>query len=126
MKLLPTLIMVSALFVTTAAEAGYVTDQRIVDVACAREARRAHCGGAQVGSGLLMCLQANRYVRLSNACRAAIGQYQSYMPRPIVTNPIMVVRPAYPIPAPGYLWRQHPGYGWGWYHPRFGWHRDRD
>ncbi|ASF44698.1 hypothetical protein CEK71_00695 [Methylovulum psychrotolerans] len=38
-------------------------------------------------------------------------------------RPAAVVRPAYPIPGPGYLWRQHPTYGWGWYHPGMGWHR---
>jgi len=42
---------------------------------------------------------------------------------PAVVRPVAVVRPAYPIPGPGYLWRLHPTYGWGWYHPRLGWHR---
>ncbi|MDD5273269.1 MAG: hypothetical protein PHU14_11170 [Methylovulum sp.] len=37
------------------------------------------------------------------------------------------VAPVYPRPAPGYIWRQHPRYGWGWHHPRMGWHhRDWD
>ncbi|WP_459992152.1 hypothetical protein [Methylosoma difficile] len=42
---------------------------------------------------------------------------------PAVIRPVTVVRPAYAIPEPGYLWRMHPGFGWGWYHPRFGWYR---
>ncbi len=33
------------------------------------------------------------------------------------------VKPVYPIPGPGYIWRLHPTYGWGWYHPRLGWWR---
>ena len=33
------------------------------------------------------------------------------------------VGPTYVIPAPGYAWRFHASYGWGWYHPRYGWHR---
>ncbi len=37
--------------------------------------------------------------------------------------PMAVVRPAYPMPAPGYMWRVHPNNGWGWHHPEFGWHR---
>ena len=41
---------------------------------------------------------------------------------PVTIRPTSVVRPTYAIPGPGYLWRFHPNYGWGWYHPRFGWH----
>jgi hypothetical protein len=33
------------------------------------------------------------------------------------------VRPAYPMPSPGYVWRRHPRFGWGWFHPRVGWHQ---
>lgn len=33
------------------------------------------------------------------------------------------IAPAYPMPAPGYVWIYGPGYGWGWRHPDRGWHR---
>lgn len=33
------------------------------------------------------------------------------------------VAPVYPMPAPGYVWQVHATYGWGWHHPRYGWHR---
>jgi hypothetical protein len=26
-------------------------------------------------------------------------------------------------PGPGYLWRYHPRWSWGWYRPGWGWHR---
>ena len=31
--------------------------------------------------------------------------------------------PSYAIPGPGYVWQQHPQFGWGWHHPSYGWHR---
>ncbi len=33
------------------------------------------------------------------------------------------VAPTYPIPAVGYVWKHHHHHGWGWRHPRKGWHR---
>lgn len=33
------------------------------------------------------------------------------------------VAPTYPIPAPGFAWTRHHVHGWGWRHPRHGWHR---
>lgn len=36
---------------------------------------------------------------------------------------VVAPAPAYPIPAPGYVWVRHPYYGWGWRHPYYGWHR---
>lgn len=36
---------------------------------------------------------------------------------------VAYVAPAYAAPAPGYVWRFHRHYGWGWWHPRYGWHR---
>ncbi len=36
---------------------------------------------------------------------------------------VAYVAPTYAIPAPGYEWRYHAAYGWGWWHPRYGWHR---
>jgi hypothetical protein len=29
------------------------------------------------------------------------------------------------VPGPGYAWRYHPHYGWGWWHPGHGWYRWR-
>ncbi|OYU98845.1 MAG: hypothetical protein CFE45_14990 [Burkholderiales bacterium PBB5] len=36
---------------------------------------------------------------------------------------VVVVAPTYAIPAPGYAWRYHAQFGWGWHHPEHGWHR---
>jgi hypothetical protein len=33
------------------------------------------------------------------------------------------VAPDYPAPGPGWNWEFHARYGWGWHHPRYGWHR---
>ncbi len=40
--------------------------------------------------------------------------------------PVVVVEPAYPMPGPGYVWMEHPRYGWGWHHPQYGWHKRWD
>jgi len=42
-------------------------------------------------------------------------------PRPVVVHPV-VVAPAYASPGPGWVWVQHPRYGWGWRHADHGWH----
>ena len=51
-------------------------------------------------------------------------------PRPVIVEPayvappgVVYVRPTYVMPGRGYLWRYHARYGWGWYHPAYGWHR---
>ncbi len=36
---------------------------------------------------------------------------------------VTYIGPNYPLPGPGYAWQYHPQNGWGWFHPRFGWHR---
>lgn len=36
---------------------------------------------------------------------------------------VAYIAPTYAIPAPGYQWRYHATYGWGWWHPHYGWHR---
>ncbi|MEN9398202.1 MAG: hypothetical protein RLZ81_2732 [Pseudomonadota bacterium] len=36
---------------------------------------------------------------------------------------VLYVAPTYVMPAPGYAWRFHARYGWGWHHPNHGWHR---
>ena len=36
---------------------------------------------------------------------------------------VAIVGPTYASPGPGWAWRYHPHYGWGWYHPHIGWHR---
>ena len=45
--------------------------------------------------------------------------------RPVAVAPpvVVYVAPTYAIPAPGYEWSYHARYGWGWQHPRRGWHR---
>jgi hypothetical protein len=44
-------------------------------------------------------------------------------PGVVVPPGVVYVEPAYPMPAPGYVWAYHPGFGWGWRHPNYGWHR---
>lgn len=34
---------------------------------------------------------------------------------------VVYVQPVGVAPAPGYLWRYHRVYGWGWWHPHYGW-----
>lgn len=36
---------------------------------------------------------------------------------------VVYVAPGYALPAPGYAWRYHARFGWGWHHPGHGWHR---
>jgi hypothetical protein len=50
-------------------------------------------------------------------------------PRAVVVAPpavapvgVAYVAPVGIAPAAGYLWRYHVGVGWGWWHPRLGWH----
>lgn len=45
--------------------------------------------------------------------------------RPILVAPagVAYVAPTYAIPAPGYVWAYNARFGWGWHHPRYGWHR---
>ena len=44
--------------------------------------------------------------------------------RPVYAAPagVVYVAPTYAIPAPGYAWGYHGYNGWGWHHPRYGWH----
>ena len=50
--------------------------------------------------------------------------------QPVVVEPayapppgVVYVQPTYALPAPGYAWRYHANFGWGWRHPGYGWHR---
>ena len=44
-------------------------------------------------------------------------------PRPVDGPPgVVYVGPTYASPGPGYEWRYHRSYGWGYWHPRYGWH----
>ena len=36
---------------------------------------------------------------------------------------VVYVAPTYVSPGPGWGWQYHAQYGWGWHHPRYGWHR---
>ena len=36
---------------------------------------------------------------------------------------VVYVAPTYASPGVGWVWMYHPHYGWGWHHPRYGWHR---
>lgn len=41
----------------------------------------------------------------------------------VVPPGVVYVAPTYAMPAPGFVWTYHAHYGWGWRHPRRGWHR---
>lgn len=48
------------------------------------------------------------------------------VPPPVVVAPArkpVYVVPTYRRPARGYVWKYNPRHGWGWYSPRYGWHR---
>jgi hypothetical protein len=51
------------------------------------------------------------------------------VPQPAVVAPpppatVVYVAPTGVMPGPGYVWRYNAGYGWGWWHPRWGyWQR---
>ncbi|VVE09165.1 hypothetical protein PMO31116_02514 [Pandoraea morbifera] len=45
-------------------------------------------------------------------------------PAAVAPAGVVYVAPVGVAPGPGYAWRYHPHYGWGWWHPRYGWHRD--
>lgn len=55
------------------------------------------------------------------------GQVYSAPPPqgPVYAAPpgVVYVAPTYVMPAPGYAWQFHGRFGWGWHHPRRGWHR---
>jgi hypothetical protein len=36
---------------------------------------------------------------------------------------VAYVAPTYLVSRPGWIWTFHHRYGWGWYHPRDGWHK---
>ncbi len=36
---------------------------------------------------------------------------------------VVYVAPTYVSPGPGFVWIHHSRHGWGWHHPRRGWHR---
>ncbi|MBT2335373.1 hypothetical protein J7E49_15825 [Variovorax paradoxus] len=45
--------------------------------------------------------------------------------QPVYTAPpgAAYVAPTYVSPGVGFVWNYHPRYGYGWHHPRYGWHR---
>lgn len=36
---------------------------------------------------------------------------------------VVYVSPTYAQPGTGFVWSYHATFGWGWRHPRHGWHR---
>ena len=60
---------------------------------------------------------------LSLAAMAAVSGCVAYpAPRPPPPG-IAYVAPVGIAPASGYVWHYHARYGWGWWHPRYGWYR---
>jgi hypothetical protein len=45
--------------------------------------------------------------------------------QPVYAAPpgVTYVAPTYAAPGVGFVWNYHPRYGYGWHHPRYGWHR---
>lgn len=70
---------------------------------------------------------------LATACAAAalagcvvapVGVDPAFGGQPYATPPgVVYVAPTYALPGPGYAWRYHGRFGWGWRHPNNGWHR---
>ncbi|MBC7392369.1 hypothetical protein RCH10_002125 [Variovorax sp. GrIS 2.14] len=77
------------------------------------ENKIARCASAAVVLGLLLA---------TAGCVVAPGPYGA--PGPVyVEPPIISVTPTYVSPGVGFIWMQHPRYGYGWHHPQYGWHR---
>nr|WP_107938087.1 hypothetical protein [Burkholderia sp. MSMB0856] len=53
-----------------------------------------------------------------SGCVVATGE-----PPVVAPAGAVYVAPVGAMPGPGYSWRYHARYGWGWWHPRYGWHR---
>ncbi|CAN5912907.1 hypothetical protein BH11PSE13_BH11PSE13_09700 [soil metagenome] len=76
--------------------------------------RIARCATGAVALGLLLA---------TAGCVVAPGPYGA-APGPVyVEPPIVSVTPTYVSPGVGFVWMQHPRYGYGWHHPQQGWHR---
>ena len=45
--------------------------------------------------------------------------------QPVYAAPpgVAYVAPTYASPGVGFVWNYNPRYGYGWHHPRYGWHR---
>ena len=45
--------------------------------------------------------------------------------RPAYVAPpgVVYVAPTYASPGEGWGWEYNARFGWGWHHPRYGWHR---
>ena len=54
---------------------------------------------------------------------AGTGGYGHGEPEYVVPAGVVYIAPTYALPAPGYAWRHHGRYGWGWRHGVHGWHR---
>ena len=67
---------------------------------------------------------------LSGCVVAPVGVRPGYGGGPVQVEPeyvvppgVIYIAPTYALPAPGYYWRHHRHYGWGWRHGSRGWHR---
>jgi len=57
---------------------------------------------------------------LSGCVVAPVGYAE---PPAVAPAGVVYVAPVGVAPAPGYSWRYHAEFGWGWWHPEHGWHR---
>lgn len=68
---------------------------------------------------LLLSLLAVATVSLTTGCVVVPARHYGAAVEPAP----VYVEPAYASPGVGFVWKVHPRFGWGWYHPRMGWHR---
>ncbi len=54
---------------------------------------------------------------------APLGAEPAYGNSYVTPPGVIYVAPTYAIPGPGYAWRHHSRFGWGWRHSNHGWHR---
>ena len=89
-------------------------------VSDAQTANDSHLGGHAARAKELM-REANEEIKL--AAVVANGGVEPTAPVYVAPAGVAYVAPTYAIPGPGYGWAYHPHFGWGYYHPGWGWHR---
>ena len=86
----------------------------------AQQANNSQLGGHAARAKELM-REANDEIKM--AAIVANGGVAPPVPVYVAPAGVTYVAPTYAIPAPGYNWAYHPGMGWGWNHPAWGWRR---
>ena len=72
----------------------------------------------------LTCIAAVCATAVLGGCVVAPVAQPAYGGSAYVAPPgVVYVAPTYAMPGPGYAWRYHVRFGWGWHHANYGWHR---